>query len=276
VHVGAGAYICGEETAMLDSLEGRRGQPRLRPPFPAVAGLYACPTVINNVESIASVPCVVANGSDWFGAMGTEKSKGMTLYSLSGHVAAPGQYEAPLGITLRQLLDLSGGVRAGHELKFWTPGGSSTPLLTAEHLDVPLDYEAVAAAGSMLGTKALQVFDETTCVVRAVLRWTEFYKHESCGKCTPCREGTWWLVQTLQRLEDGQGSEADLDLLLDLCDNILGKSFCALGDGATSPITSSIEYFRDEYVAHITEGGCPFDHEAATLFAAPATAGARA
>jgi len=275
VHAGAGAYICGEETAMLDSLEGRRGQPRLRPPFPAVAGLYACPTVINNVESIASVPCIVANGSDWFGSMGTEKSKGMTLYSLSGHVTTPGQYEAPLGITLRQLLEVAGGVRAGHALKFWTPGGSSTPLLTAEHLDVPLDYEAVTDAGSMLGTKALQIFDDTTCVVRAVLRWTEFYKHESCGKCTPCREGTWWLVQTLERLEHGDGQEADLDLLLDLCDNILGRSFCALGDGATSPITSSIEFFRDEYLAHIAEGGCPFDPEASTLFAAE-TAGARA
>ncbi|RYU14875.1 NADH-quinone oxidoreductase subunit NuoF [Nocardioides iriomotensis] len=267
VHAGAGAYICGEETALLDSLEGRRGQPRLRPPFPAVAGLYASPTVINNVESIASVPSIVRNGASWFGSMGTEKSKGMTLYSLSGHVTRPGQYEAPLGITLRQLLDLAGGVREGHELKFWTPGGSSTPILTAEHLDVPLDYEGVGAAGSMLGTKALQVFDETTCVVRAVLRWTEFYKHESCGKCTPCREGTWWLVQTLARLEKGQGTEADLETLLDQCDNILGRSFCALGDGATSPITSSIQYFRDEYVAHFEHGGCPFDPAKSTLFA---------
>jgi NADH-quinone oxidoreductase subunit F len=267
VHAGAGAYICGEETALLDSLEGRRGQPRLRPPFPAVAGLYAAPTVINNVESIASVPCIVQNGTEWFGSMGTEKSKGMTLYSLSGHVVRPGQYEAPLGITLRQLLDLAGGVREGHELKFWTPGGSSTPILTSAHLDVPLDYEAVGAAGSMLGTKALQIFDETTCVVRAVLRWTEFYKHESCGKCTPCREGTWWLVQTLERLEHGRGSEADLELLLDQCDNILGRAFCALGDGATSPITSSIEYFRDEYIAHLEQGGCPFDPAASTLFA---------
>jgi NADH-quinone oxidoreductase subunit F len=266
VHAGAGAYICGEETALLDSLEGRRGQPRLRPPFPAVAGLYACPTVINNVESIASVPCILTGGAEWFSSMGTEKSKGMTIYSLSGHVQTPGQYEAPLGITLRQLLDLGGGVREGHVLKFWTPGGSSTPLLTAEHLDVPLDYEEVTAAKSMLGTKALQVFDETTCVVRAVLRWTEFYKHESCGKCTPCREGTWWLVQTLQRLEDGQGSEADLELLLDLSENILGRSFCALGDGATSPITSSIEFFREEYLDHIRRGGCPFDSAASTAY----------
>jgi len=269
VHAGAGAYICGEETALLDSLEGRRGQPRLRPPFPAVEGLYACPTVINNVESIASVPSIIRHGGTWFADMGTEKSKGFGIFSLSGHVTRPGQYEAPLGITLRQLLDLAGGMRAGHELKFWTPGGSSTPLLTAEHLDVPLDFEGVGAAGSMLGTRALQLFDETTCVVRAVLRWTEFYKHESCGKCTPCREGTWWLVQVLSKLENGQGSESDLDLLLDQCDNILGRSFCALGDGATSPITSSIKYFRDEYLAHVEGKGCPFDHARSTVWGSP-------
>ena len=249
VHAGAGAYICGEETALLDSLEGRRGQPRLRPPFPAVAGLYASPTVINNVESIASVPSIIDHGADWFASMGTEKSKGFGIFSLSGHVANPGQFEAPLGITLRTLIDLAGGIRHGHELKFWTPGGSSTPILTAEHLDVPLDFEAVGAAGSMLGTRALQIFDDTTCVVRAVLRWTEFYKHESCGKCTPCREGTWWLVQTLTNLEQGIGREEDLDILLDQCDNILGRSFCALGDGATSCIASSLKYFRDDYVA---------------------------
>jgi NADH-quinone oxidoreductase subunit F len=267
VHAGAGAYICGEETALLDSLEGRRGQPRLKPPFPAVAGLYARPTVVNNVESIASVPSIVQNGAEWFTSMGTEKSAGYGLFSLSGHVTEPGQYEAPLGITLRELLDLAGGMRAGHELKFWTPGGSSTPLFTAEHLDTPLDFESVGAAGSMLGTRALQIFDDTTCVVRAVLRWTEFYKHESCGKCTPCREGTYWLVGILRRLEAGNGTEADLDKLLDICDNILGRSFCALGDGATSPITSSVQYFRDEYIRHFTEGGCPFDPVASTVFA---------
>jgi len=267
LHIGAGAYICGEETALLDSLEGFRGQPRLRPPFPAIAGLYARPTVVNNVESIASVPAIVANGAEWYQKFGTEKSKGMTLYSLSGHVANPGQFEAPLGITLRQLLDMSGGIRAGHKLKFWTPGGSSTPMFTDEHLDVPLDYEGVGAAGSMLGTKALQIFDETTCVVRAVLRWVEFYKHESCGKCTPCREGTWWLVQAMKDFETGKATEADLDKLLDLCDNIMGRSFCALADGAVSPVASSIKYFRDEYVAHITNKGCPFDPIASTLFA---------
>jgi NADH-quinone oxidoreductase subunit F len=267
VHTGAGAYICGEETALLEGLEGRRGQPRLRPPFPAVAGLYASPTVINNVESIASVPSIIEHGADWFASMGTEKSKGYGIFSLSGHVRKPGQYEAPLGITLRELIWFAGGMRQGHRLKFWTPGGSSTPLLTDAHLDVPLDFEAVGEAGSMLGTRALQLFDETTCVVRAVLRWTEFYKHESCGKCTPCREGTWWLVQTLAALERGEGSEADLDLLLDQCDNILGRSFCALGDGATSPISSSIEFFREEYLEHLRQGGCPFDPMASTVFA---------
>jgi NADH-quinone oxidoreductase subunit F len=267
LHIGAGAYICGEETALLDSLEGFRGQPRLRPPFPAIAGLYARPTVVNNVESISAVPAIVANGADWYQQFGTEKSKGMTLYSLSGHVANPGQFEAPLGITLRQLLDMSGGMRAGHKLKFWTPGGSSTPMFTEEHLDVALDYEGVGAAGSMLGTKALQIFDETTCVVRAVLRWVEFYKHESCGKCTPCREGTWWLVQAMKDIETGKATEADLDKLLDLCDNILGRSFCALADGAVSPVASSVKHFRDEYIAHINNKGCPFDPVASTLFA---------
>jgi len=251
VHAGAGAYICGEETALLDSLEGRRGQPRLRPPFPAVAGLYASPTVINNVESIASVPSILNNGAAWFQSMGTEKSKGMTIYSLSGHVKRPGQFEAPLGITLRQLLDLSGGVREGHELKFFTPGGSSTPILTAESLDIPLDYEGMAGAGTMLGTKALQIFDETTSVVRTTLRWVEFYKHESCGKCTPCREGSWWLVQLLMRFEAGTAEEGDIEKLLDLCDNIGGRSFCALADGAVACVTSAIKHFRPEF-----EAGC--------------------
>ena len=266
LHVGAGAYICGEETALLDSLEGFRGQPRLRPPFPAIAGLYARPTVVNNVESVASVPAIINKGAEWFASMGTEKSKGFTLYSLSGHVKNPGQFEAPLGITLRELIDLAGGMRGGKKLKFWTPGGSSTPLFTEAHLDTPLDYEAVAAAGSMLGTKALQIFDETVCVVRAVLRWTEFYKHESCGKCTPCREGTWWLVQILQDLENGKGEAKDLDKLLDLCDNIAGRSFCALADGAASPIISSIKYFRQEYLDHLSNAGCPFDPAQSTVF----------
>jgi NADH-quinone oxidoreductase subunit F len=267
VHAGAGAYICGEETALLDSLEGFRGQPRLKPPFPAVAGLYACPTVVNNVESIATVPYILRYGAADFTRFGTEKSKGFGLFSLSGHVTTPGQYEAPLGVTLRQLLELAGGIRAGHRLKFWTPGGSSTPLFTDEHLDVPLDYESVAAAGSMLGTRSIQLFDETTCAVRVALRWCEFYEHESCGKCTPCREGSYWVVQLLQQLEAGEGSEADLEKLLDICDNITGRSFCALGDSIQAPVASSIKYFRDEYIEHLRHGGCPFDPAASTLFA---------
>ena len=266
VHCGAGAYICGEETALLDSLEGFRGQPRLKPPFPAIAGLYACPTVVNNVETIASIPFIVGDGADAFAALGTEKSKGFGIFSLSGHVSTPGQYEAALGVTLRELLDVAGGIRAGHSLKFWTPGGSSTPIFTSEHLDVPLDYESVAAAGSMLGTRSLQIFDDTTCVLRVVLRWTEFYQHESCGKCTPCREGTYWMVQVLQQLEHGAGSEADLEKLLDICDNIVGRAFCALGDAAAMPVVSSIKQFRDEYIAHQTNGGCPFDPAESALF----------
>jgi NADH-quinone oxidoreductase subunit F len=222
---------------------------------------------VNNVESIASVPGIVVGGSDWFRTMGTDRSPGHGLFSLSGHVKNPGQYEAPLGITMRELLAMAGGVREGHELKFWTPGGSSTPIFTAEHLDVPLTYEEVGAAGSMLGTRALQVFDDSVSVVKAVSRWTQFYKHESCGKCTPCREGTFWLAQVLGRLEAGQGTSGDIDLLLDLCDNILGKAFCALGDGATSPITSAIQYFREEFEAGThTPADVLFPPERASLF----------
>jgi NADH-quinone oxidoreductase subunit F len=267
VHPGAGAYICGEETALLTSLEGYRGLPRNRPPFPAVEGLYASPTVINNVESIASVPSIINNGAEWFAGLGTEKSNGFGIFSLSGHVANPGQFEAPLGITLRELIELAGGMRAGHRLKFWTPGGSSTPLLTDQHLDIPLDFEGVGAAGSMLGTRALQIFDESTCVLRAALRWTEFYQHESCGKCTPCREGSYWLVRAIQRLEDGKGDDEDLETILDVGDNIMGRAFCALGDAVPVPIDSAIKYFRDEIVQHAKEGGCPFDPAAATLWA---------
>ncbi|MDN5920651.1 MAG: NADH-quinone oxidoreductase subunit NuoF, partial [Pseudonocardia sp.] len=222
VHAGAGAYICGEETALLDSLEGRRGQPRLKPPFPATSGLYSSPTVVNNVETIASVPAIVTGGSAWFRTMGREKSPGPKIYSVSGHVERPGQYEAPLGITLRELLELAGGMKDGVPLKFWTPGGSSTPLFTAEHLDVPLDFEGAAEAGSMLGTTAVMVFNETVSVPWAVMKWTEFYKHESCGKCTPCREGTYWLELILQRMVRGEGTTEDVETMLDVCDNILG------------------------------------------------------
>ena len=237
-----------------------------------MAGLYACPTVVNNVESIATVPYILRYGAAEFTRFGTEQSKGFGLFSLSGHVTTPGQYEAPLGTTLRELLVLAGGMRQGNQLKFWTPGGSSTPLFTDQHLDVPLDYESVAAAGSMLGTRSVQLFDETTCVVRVVLRWVEFYQHESCGKCTPCREGSWWVVQLLRALEHGESStpngvEADLEKLLDICENITGRAFCALGDSIQAPVASSIKYFRDEYIEHQRNGGCPFDPAASTLFA---------
>ena len=251
VHSGAGAYICGEETALLDSLEGYRGQPRLKPPFPATQGLYASPTVVNNVGTLACVPAIILGGADWWKLMGPERSPGTSIFSLSGRVNRPGQYEAPMGTTLRELLEMAGGIRDGHELKFWTPGGSSTPLFTAEHLDVPLDFDSVVKAGSMNGTSAIQVFDDSDSVVYAVYKWTTFYAHESCGKCTPCREGTYWMVQVLHRILAGGGTQADLDTLLDTCDNITGRAFCALGDGATSPITSSLQYFREEYEDYI-------------------------
>ena len=253
VHGGAGAYICGEETALLDSLEGKRGQPRLKPPFPATNGLYDAPTVVNNVGTLATVPYIVLGGATWHKNIGPDGSPGTSIYSLSGRVKNPGQYEAPMGTTLRELLELAGGMSRGKELKFWTPGGSSTPLFTSEHLDIPLDFDAVAEAGSMNGTSAVMIFDEDDSVVRAVLKWTQFYEHESCGKCTPCREGNFWTAQILERFVHGEGTEEDLDKLLDICDNILGRSFCALGDGATSPISSSIKYFRDDYLALITK-----------------------
>lgn len=267
-HAGAGAYICGEETALLDSLEGRRGHPRLKPPFPAVEGLYARPTVVNNVESIAQVSGIFQNEAGWFNTMGTEKSSGHGLFSVSGHVNKPGQFEAPFGITMRELIDMAGGIRNGHRLKFWTPGGSSTPIFTEEELDVPLDYEAVGAAGSMLATRALQVFDETTSVVRVITRWIEFYQHESCGKCTPCREGTYWLKQILLRLEAGRGLPGDVDLLTEIAGNIAGRSFCALGDAAATPVIAGIKRFRDEFEAGLTTPARElFPYEASAVFA---------
>ena len=258
LHRGAGAYICGEETALLSSLEGYRGQPRLRPPFPAVEGLYASPTLINNVETLANVPSIVTNGAEWFAGIGTEKSPGTKVFSVSGKVERPGNYELPMGTPLRTVLEAAGGMLGGATLKAWTPGGSSTPMLTAEHLDVGLDFESVAAAGSLLGTGAIIVMDETDCIVEAARRLVQFYAHESCGKCTPCREGTWWVSRVLGRIEQGYGRREDLPLLDELGQNILFKAFCALADGAVSPIESSLKYFRDEYEAHIAERRCPF------------------
>ncbi|HEY7124579.1 MAG TPA: NADH-quinone oxidoreductase subunit NuoF [Ktedonobacterales bacterium] len=257
VHRGAGAYICGEESALMESLEGRRGYPRLKPPFPAVVGLYGGPTVINNAETLATVPAIIKNGPEWYASFGTEKSKGTRIYCLSGHVNEPGNYELPLGTPLRTLIeDYGGGVWKGKKLKAVVPGGSSTPFLTPDKLDTPMDFESIAAAGSMLGSAGVIVLDEDTCIIGAVLRMSEFYRDESCGKCTPCREGTYWMVELLERLEHGHGSEKDVPLLLDICDNISGKSFCPLGDAATSCIVSSIKLFRDEYLYHIREGRC--------------------
>ena len=249
VHSGAGAYICGEETALLDSLEGRRGQPRLKPPFPATHGLYSAPTVVNNVETIANIPWIVNNGVDWFRQFGTEKSPGFKVFAVSGHVNRPGIYEAPLGITMRELLDYAGGMRDGRDVKFWIPGGSSVPMLTADHLDTPLTYEAMAEAGTMLGTGTPMVFDDSISVVKAVTRWLEFYKHESCGKCTPCREGTFWITGVLERFEHGAGTDEDMDLLMEVCGNIAGRSFCALGDAAATPYPAAMKYFRHEFEA---------------------------
>jgi NADH-quinone oxidoreductase subunit F len=262
VHRGAGAYICGEETALLESLEGYRGQPRLRPPFPAVEGLYGSPTVINNVETLSCIPHIIDRGAAWFAGIGTEKSTGPGIFSVSGKVERPGNYEAPMGTTARELIEgHAGGVREGKGLKAWTPGGSSTPFLTADHLDVQMGFDEVQAAGSLLGTKAMIVLDESDCVVDAVLRFTRFYAHESCGKCTPCREGTWWMTRVLRRMEHGSGRMEDIDLMKDVGSKMLFKSFCALADGAVSPIDSSIKFFRDEYEEHVRLGRCPLRAE---------------
>jgi NADH-quinone oxidoreductase subunit F len=258
LHRGAGAYICGEETALLNSLEGLRGQPRLRPPFPAVEGLYASPTVINNVETLMNVPDIVERGADWFREVGTEKSPGTKMVTISGKVERPGNYEIALGTPFRQVLDeLGGGMLGGGTLKAWTPGGSSTPMLTADHVDTGLDYESLSAAGSMLGTAAIMVMDESDCVVDCAQRMVAFYAHESCGKCTPCREGSWWATRVLARIEHGYGREADIPLMHDVGKNTLFRAFCALADGTASVINSSLQHFADEYEEHVRLGRCP-------------------
>jgi NADH-quinone oxidoreductase subunit F len=258
LHRGAAAYICGEETALLDSLEGRRGQPRLRPPFPAVSGLYGCPTTVNNVESIAMAPLLVLNGPEWFTQWGTEKSPGTKLMCISGEVKEPGNYEVALGTPISELIEMAGGMLDGRELKFFCPGGSSTPMLPASMAHLPYSFEDIAGVGSLLGTGALMLYSDRTSVVSVVRRFTEFYEHESCGKCTPCREGGYWASQIMKRIDTGAGVMEDLQTLEDLCANIFGRSFCALGDALTSPIVSSLKYFRDEYVEHITKGLSPY------------------
>ncbi|MBI1798585.1 MAG: NADH-quinone oxidoreductase subunit NuoF [Candidatus Eisenbacteria bacterium] len=256
-HLGAGAYICGEETALLSSLEGFRGQPRLKPPFPAVEGLYACPTLVNNVETLMNVPHILNHGAAWFRQWGTEKSPGTKILSVSGPVKRPGNYEVPLGMPLSQLIDdLCGGMRDGMKVKAVIPGGSSVPLLPASLLDTGLDFESMNAAGTFLGSGGVIVIDEGTCMVDALWNITRFYEHESCGKCTPCREGTYWMSEVLRRLEHGEGRADDLDLLADLADNILGKSFCALGDAAAMPVQGALLHFRDEFEHHVTHRSC--------------------
>jgi NADH-quinone oxidoreductase subunit F len=253
IHTGAGAYICGEETALLSSLEGDRGQPRLKPPFPAVAGLYAKPTSVNNVETLSNVPFIINNGPAAFKQWGTERSPGMKIFSVSGHVNKPGNYELPLGTTARDVIfKYAGGVRGDKKIKGFFPGGSSTPMLTADHLDTPMDFESLAAQGSLLGTAALCVFDEDTDIVAVTHRLLKFYKHESCGKCTPCREGNDWLVRVLNRLEHHKGKDGDADMLVDMASNIAGRSFCPLGDAASSPVLSGVKHFRADFESHIT------------------------
>ncbi len=259
LHRGAGAYICGEETALLESLEGRRGQPRSKPPFPAVQGLYASPTLINNVETIATVPKVLELGGEEYAKIGAPpNSTGTRLFCLSGNVERPGIYELPMGIPLRQLIyDIGGGVPQGRSLKAVIPGGSSFPILRAEEIDVTLDADALGAVGAFLGSGVVIVIDDRCCIVQLGLRVAQFYMHESCGKCTPCREGTRWMVQILRKIEEGTASQGELDLLVDVCDRILGKCLCPLGDAAAMPIASYVTKFRDEFQAHIDLAGCP-------------------
>jgi NADH-quinone oxidoreductase subunit F len=262
VHRGAGAYICGEETALLDSLEGKRGQPRPRPPFPPIQGLYGAPTQINNVGTIATVPKILELGVEEFKKVGPETSPGTAIFSLSGNVVQPGNYELALGTPLRELIyDWGGGVADGRELKGIIPGGSSVPILTPDQLDTLLDYNSIQEAGSFFGSAAVMVVDDRCCMVQLALRAAKFYMHESCGKCTPCREGTRWMVQLLTKIEEGRAELSDLDLLDSVCDRILGKSLCALGDFAVYPVSSYMRKFHDEFVAHVEQAGCPFDGE---------------
>lgn len=261
MHRGAGAYICGEETGMLESLEGKSGQPRMKPPFPAVVGAFQAPTIVNNVETISSIPFIIERGGEWFADLGIEKNGGPKLYGLSGPINNPGVYEAPSGITTRELLEsdeFAGGMRDGSELKAWIPGGSSCAVLLPEHLDIPLGFEPLREVGSSLGTGCLTFLDHNTCMVRLAARLAHFYHHESCGQCTPCREGSGWAAKVLDAIEAGRGRQEDLDLLLDMCDNIQGNTICALGDSIAIPVRSYIKTFTDEFQRHIDEGGCPF------------------
>ena len=256
-HLGAGAYICGEETALLNSIEGKKGQPRFKPPFPAGFGLYGKPTTINNTETLASVPVILANSGKWFLELGLPNNGGEKLFSVSGHVNKPGNYEVPLGTPFSELLELAGGVRTGHQLKAVIPGGSSTPVIPADiMMQTNMDYDSLTAAGSMLGAGSVIVMDETTCMVRVLERLSYFYYEESCGQCTPCREGTGWLYRVVSRIENGKGKQEDLDLLNSVAENIMGNTICALGDAAAMPVKSFINHFKDEFQYHIDYKKC--------------------
>jgi len=261
IHRGAGAYICGEETALLESLEGERGQPRTKPPFPAIAGLYASPTAVNNVESITTVTPIIEMGGAAYAEIGPESSTGTRVFSLSGNVARPGNYELPHGFPLKDLIyDVGGGVSDGRELKAVIPGGSSTPILTAAEAEkVTLDYDSLAQAGTMIGSAAVIAIDDRCCMVQLGIRVSQFYEHESCGKCTPCRVGTRWITQILRKIESGRGTHADLDLLLDVGEHVNGTCLCPLGDSDAIAVASYVAKFRDEFLAHVEVGGCPFE-----------------
>jgi NADH-quinone oxidoreductase subunit F len=257
VHRGAGAYEAGEETALLESLEGKRAQPRIKPPFPAVAGLYQAPTAVNNVETLCNIPLIVDKGVEWFTSLGPEKNGGPKLYCISGHVVRPGVFEASMDITYRQLIyDLAGGIRHGRQLKAVIPGGSSVPVLMPDQLDSQASFDGTQKAGSYLGSAGCIVMDDSTCMVWAAMNLLAFYRHESCGKCTPCREGTPWLHMVLQKIERGDGQMRDLDLLLSVATNITGKTLCAFGDAAATPVLTTIAKFKHEYEAHVREGRC--------------------
>ena len=258
VHRGAGAYICGEETGLIESLEGKRAYPRVKPPFPATHGVFGAPTIVNNVETLACVPPIVARGAEWFKSIGPEKSPGPKLFCISGHVTRPGVVELPMGVSLRDLIYVhGGGIAGGKALKAVIPGGSSVPVLTADEIDVAMDFESVAKAGSLLGSCGVIVMDETTCMVRALRIIAHFYHHESCGQCTPCREGTGWLEDLLGRLEDGGAKAHDVDLLMRISDNMMGNTVCVLADAAAMPAKSFVQKFRSEFDEHLRRGGCP-------------------
>lgn len=255
---GAGAYICGEETALLTSLEGKRGYPKLKPPFPAVKGVFASPTVVNNVETLCCLPHIILNGADWFRGYGTEKSPGFKIFSVSGHIKNPGNYELPLGFNLKELIyDVCGGLWKDRPLKAVIPGGSSVQVLTANEIDISLDFESVMAAGSMLGSGAVTVMDDSVCMVDACWNIMRFYAHESCGQCTPCREGLPWIAKIMRRIEEGEGSAEDIDLLMELSESIPGRTICVLADAACFPLKSYLIKFKDEFDEHIRLGRCP-------------------